>query len=482
MTDVTDISDIFSFSDAAALSMDLPRGAHIHFIGIGGSSMSGLALLALHAGYRVSGSDRANSNVLLMLSSKGAEIHIGQSPDNITSDIALVVYTVAISPDDPELAAAYAAGIPVLERAKYLGVLSRQYRFPIAISGTHGKTTTTAMIGAILLAAGKDPSIHLGGNFPLIGGSVRPSFSDYFVTEACEYHAHMLELSPYGAVLLNVEAEHLDYYKDLNDIKAAFTRFVQLCPPEGFAVACKEDGDAAEVLANAACRKITYALKASGLHADYEADCIVESSEGISFQWYCSADAKDTSGHAAKLSVPGRHNVLNALAAISVCHLLGCSPEDIRKGLALFTGTGRRFEKVGSVRGATLIDDYAHHPTEIEATLAAARATISDSGRVLAIFQAHTYSRALAFKSDFAAALAKADQIFVADIYAAREPDPGTVSGASMAADFQAAGLNAHYYPDFQKIANAVSSVLKPGDLVISLGAGDVNKVLGMIQ
>ncbi len=459
--------------------MNLPRGSHIHFIGIGGSSMSGLALLALHAGYRVSGSDRASSAVTSMLETKGATVQIGQKRENITSDIDLVVYTVAIGADNPELLAAQDLGIPVIERGRYLGVLCQDYAYPVAVSGTHGKTTTTAMIGGIMLAAGKDPAIHLGGSFPLIGGSVRAASGDYFITEACEYHAHMLELAPFATVLLNVEAEHLDYYKDLDEIKAAFIKFVQLCPPEGFCVVCKEDEDAYDVALRADCRRITYALRASGLGADYEADCLNELPDGIAFRWYAPGEAE---GHTVKLHVPGRHNVLNALAAISVCHTLGCSADAIGEGLALFTGTGRRFEKVGVVRGATLIDDYAHHPTEIHATLSAARASVEESGRVLAIFQAHTYSRALAFKEEFASALALADRIFVADIYAAREPDPGTISGKSMAEDFNLAGLPATYEGDFEAIAEAVSAELRNGDLVISLGAGDVNKILKLIH
>ena len=459
--------------------MNLPKGAHIHFIGIGGSSMSGLALLALHAGYRVSGSDRASGAVTAMLESKGATVMIGQRRENITSDIDLVIYTVAIGTDNPELLAAKELGISVIERGRYLGVLCQDYAFPVAVSGTHGKTTTTAMIGGIMLAAGKDPAIHLGGSFPLIGGSVRPSSGDYFITEACEYHAHMLELAPYATVLLNVEAEHLDYYKDLEEIKAAFVKFVRLCPKEGFCVVCKEDADAYDVSLQADCRRITYALKDSDLRADYEADNLTESGDGIAFRWYAPGD---TMGHDAKLHVPGRHNVLNALAAISVCHTLGCSPEAICEGLSSFTGTGRRFEKVGTVRGATLIDDYAHHPTEIQATLSAARASVSEGGRVLAIFQAHTYSRALAFKTEFASALAIADRIFVADIYAAREPDPGTISGKMMAEDFAKSSLPATYEGNFEAIARVVSSELRAGDLIISLGAGDVNKILKMIQ
>lgn len=459
--------------------MNLPRGSHIHFTGIGGSSMSGLALLALHAGYRVSGSDRAPSMATAMLESKGATVIIGQKPENITPSIDLVVYTVAVGADNPELLEARRLEIPMIERGRYLGVLCQDYAFPVAVSGTHGKTTTTAMIGSIMLAAGKDPAIHLGGSFPLIGGSVRPASGDYFITEACEYHAHMLELTPFATVLLNVEAEHLDYYKDLEEIKAAFVKFVQLCPPEGFCVVCKEDKDAYEVAMQANCRRITYALRSSGLAADYEADCLEELPDGIAFRWYGLDEAE---GHRVKLNVPGRHNVLNALAAISVCHTLGCSPEAIREGLALFTGTGRRFEKVGVVRGATLVDDYAHHPTEIHATLSAARASVPAGGRVIAIFQAHTYSRAIAFKEEFASALTLADRIFVADIYAAREPDPGTISGKMMAEDFCKAGLSATYEGNFEAIAQAVSTELRDGDFVISLGAGDVNKILGLIQ
>lgn len=459
--------------------MNLPRGSHIHFIGIGGSSMSGLALLALHAGYKVSGSDRASSAATSMLEAKGATVVIGQKAENITPSMDLVIYTVAVGADNPELSEARRLEIPVMERGRYLGVLCQEYAYPVAVSGTHGKTTTTALIGGIMLAAGKDPAIHLGGTFPLIGGSVRPASGDYFVTEACEYHAHMLELSPFATVLLNVEAEHLDYYKDLEEIKAAFVKFVRLCPPEGFCVVCKEDEDAYDVALKADCRRITYALRSSGLGADYEADCLEEMPDGIAFRWYAPGE---NVGHDAKLRVPGRHNVLNALAAISVCHTLSCSAEAICEGLSLFTGTGRRFEKVGVVRGATLIDDYAHHPTEIAATLSAARASVSENDRVLAIFQAHTFSRALAFKEEFAAVLASADQIYVADIYAAREPDPGTISGKSMAEDFAKVGLPASYEGDFEAIAQVVSNELRSGDLIISLGAGDVNKVLKLIK
>lgn len=316
------MTDDYSSPEALQTARQLPRGAEIHFIGIGGSSMSGLARLALHAGYRVSGSDRQDSAALAELRALGARIQIGQSAEHITKEIALVIYTVAIAPDDPELTAAIRAGIPVLERGKYLGVLTARHRYSIAVSGTHGKTTTTAMIGSVLLAAGKDPGMHLGGVFPQIGGNVRPSDSEYFVTEACEYHAHMLHLAPYAAVLLNVEAEHLDFYKDLDEIRAAFCTFLSHCPPDGFAVACAEDPTALSVLQTAPCRRITYAIAAP---ADYTARNIRYADGHTDFDWYTYGKNGPVQRGIVRLSVPGRHNVLNALAAIAVCDTLGCA-------------------------------------------------------------------------------------------------------------------------------------------------------------
>lgn len=460
-----------SYLDAAR---KLLPGSHIHFIGIGGSSMNGLARIAQEKGYTVSGSDRSESAAVEALRSSGITVSIPQSADNITPDIDLVIYTVAISDDNPELVRTLELGIPVVERAKYLGILSEQYPLSVAVCGTHGKTTTTAMLGSIFLASDMDPAIHMGGNFPLIGGSVRTSKSNLFVTEACEYHAHMLNLKPFAEIILNIEAEHLDFYKDINDIKLAFLKFVQQCRRDGLVVAYIGDSNVREVTALAQCHLITYAFRAEGLNAAYEADEI-EMSDG---KTHFTVLKKGEPFARITLSVPGRHNILNALAASACADMMGAPVSGIVSGLAQFTGTGRRFEKIGTHKGADLIDDYAHHPTEIAATLKAARSVLPEGAKLHAVFQAHTFSRAITFQKEFAEALSIADDVTVLNIYSAREQDTGVISGASMTSYFRERGIDAAFAPDFAAAAEMVSGKTAPGDIIISLGAGDGNSVI----
>ncbi|MBO4327677.1 MAG: UDP-N-acetylmuramate--L-alanine ligase, partial [Clostridia bacterium] len=345
-----------------------PAGSHIHFIGICGSSMSGLALLAKHYGYIVSGSDRDENPVADDLRSKGISVMIGQKAENIDDSIDLAVYTVAVSMDNPEIREVTSLGIPLIERGSFLGMISRRFKYPVSVSGTHGKTTTTAMLSSIMLSAGFDPAVHLGGIFPLIEGSVRPSESDYFITEACEYYAHMLKLSSFGAIILNVDSEHLDFYKNDKNINDAFAQFAENVSPDGFVVVCAENKRAMAAASGASARVVTYALSSSLLGAEFEADNIV------SFPDHSEYDFKHNSEVCCRITVhvPGVHNILDSLAASAAAWNLGADIGAIKTGLDKFTGTGRRFEHKGNVRGAELIDDYAHHPAEVKATLSAA--------------------------------------------------------------------------------------------------------------
>lgn len=459
--------------DLTGDSFFLSPGAHIHFIGIGGSSMSGLAQITAARGYRVTGSDRTDSDKLNKLRGLGIEICIGHDEKNLSPACSLVVYTLAIAKDNPEYCKARKLGIPTIERGVYLGILTKEHPYSIAVSGTHGKTTTTSMIASILISDHKEPSVHLGGVFPRIGGNILASPGPYFVTEACEYHENFLNLFPYAGVILNIEAEHLDYYRDISQIKQAFMKFARLLPADGFLVVCGQNQVALEAASAAVCPVTTYGCAASAEESPYEYTAIdLQANErGTRFQiWKEGRFFTEIF-----LSIPGRHNVLNALAAAAVCDRLHCTADSISDGLSQFCGTERRFEQIGVCNGAAIIDDYAHHPTEIRATLEAAAAYAS--GKIWCVFQPHTYSRAKAFLHDFPAALSGGDEIIVADIYSAREKNTGDISSQMLTDTLQKAGLRAVYMPDFQEITTYLRSHIKPNDLVITLGAGDINQV-----
>lgn len=465
----------YSLIDKGAFQMKQTGKEHIHFIGIGGSSMSGLAELAAKQGCLVSGSDRTDSEKLRHLREKGIRIYPSQSSDNITDDIDLVVYTLAVPDSNPELAEARRRRIPVVERGVYLGKIAAHYKYSVAVAGTHGKTSTTSMLSSIALCAGINPSIHIGGVFPRIGSNVLASHSDYFITEACEYHENFLNIHPYGGIILNVEAEHLDYYKNLEQIQTAFSKFAASCSEEGFLVVCADNPSARKAAAAAKCPVTFYSTQDAS--APYYAADVRHAEAGTAYT-LCE---NGTPIGDVFLHVPGMHNVSNSLAAAAAAIRLGCSAQDVASGLDAFYGTGRRFEKKGTYHGVPVIDDYAHHPTEIAATLAAARDILAPGGKIFAVFQPHTYSRASSFLEDFTKVLKKADTVIVTEIYSAREKDPGTISGASMTRHFQENGVPAKYIPDFSEIADYLKSCVKPGDLIITLGAGDVNRVIEKI-
>ena len=446
----------------------------VHMIGIGGSSMNGIAEILLHYGIAVSGSDRGESDNTLRLRDLGAVVSVGHRAENVPSDCDLVIYTLAVADDNPELLAAKEMGIPVIERGTFLGYIVSKHPKSLAVTGTHGKTTTTSMAASILISAGKDPCVHMGGFFPLIGGSVRPSSSEYLVTEACEYHRNMLNMQPFAGIILNVEEEHTDYYRGgLDEIKKAFSDFAYNIMPDGFLVVCIDDENASEVSSAARCKVITYSLLNDS--AEFYAKNIFHSSEGKSTFTLCR---KGEELGIVSITVPGNYNISNAVAASAAALELGCSFEDVKKGLADFVGANRRFQHVGNYNGARLIDDYAHHPTEIKEVMDTARSILLPGHKIYAVFQAHTYTRALRFRDAFCKVLSGADEIIVSDIYAAREKDPGTINGQMLCDHFRSAGLNATYFCEFIDIENYLKNKVKPDDLVISLGAGDIDKVV----
>ena len=446
--------------------IDFNHPMHIHFIGIGGISMSGLAEILLKEGFTVSGSDTKESPLTRKLESEGAHIAYGQCAENITPGIGCVVYTAAINRSNPELIEAVAQKIPMLTRAELLGQLMKNYDTPIAVSGTHGKTTTTSMISHILLEADMDPTISVGGILKAIGGNIRVGSSGTFITEACEYTNSFLHFFPKISVILNIEEDHLDFFKDLEDIRHSFHQFAALLPDNGTLVINGDIKDYPEIYRGLSCNVVTYG---SSSDFDYSADNITYDENGrVSFDLILHGEKTD---HIC-LSVTGDHNVSNALSAIAVADLLDIPMAVTKKGLLSFTGTDRRFEYKGEFNGVTVVDDYAHHPTEIEATLKAAQHSPHNS--VWCVFQPHTYTRTKAFFHEFAEALSHADHLVLADIYAARETDTLGISSADLAKETAKLGTDTHYYPSFEEIEAFLKENCHPGDLLITMGAGDV--------
>ena len=449
--------------------VDFSKPVKVHFIGIGGISMSGIAEILLDRGFAVSGSDRAPSAVTDKLEADGVKVFYGQRASNITDDISLVVYTAAIREDNPEYAAAKSLGIPMMSRAVLLGQLMKNYETDICVSGTHGKTTTTSMLATILIKAGADPTVSVGGMLPSMGGNIRIGRSGCFLTEACEYTNSFLSFYPTIAVILNIDADHLDFFKDINDIRNSFKRFADLPPGEGLLVINADIDGVDEIMEGVKCPVITFSDKAP---ADLFADRIVFDDKG------CAAFDVIKDGNVLmhiRLSVPGSHNISNALAAIAVCDHLGIAPDDICGGLTGFSGTARRFQHKGTIGGVTVIDDYAHHPTEIRATLEAASNYPHE--KLWVVFQPHTFSRTKALFDDFTKALCGADYVVLADIYAARETDDLGISSKDLSDAIKNHGTSSEYFGSFDEIENYLLQNCSPGDLLITMGAGDIVKV-----
>jgi UDP-N-acetylmuramate--alanine ligase len=448
---------------------ETPAIKHVHFIGIGGISMSGLAEMLLNMGYKVTGSDARASAITQSLERMGINIYIPQSGENIKNP-DLVVHTAAVKEDNPELIKSRSLNIPVIDRAELLGEIMRKYPYSINVSGTHGKTTTTSMIATIMLEDGLDPTIHIGGQLNKIGGTTKIGGDKYFVAEADEYCASFLKFHPYLAVILNIDFDHADFYRDINHIKETFFKFASLVPPNGYVIACADDANVVSLLDNIHCSKVTYGL-VSG-NAEWSAKNIVFDDLGCAT--YTLLHNGNDEGE-IELSIPGIHNINNSLAAIAACRILGCNLDSARQGLRFFKGAGRRFELKGISDGIKVIDDYAHHPTEIKATLKAAR-NVKNS-KVWCVFQPHTYSRVKSLMDEFAASFEGADFVILHDIYAAREVDNGEVNSKMLADKINENGQHALYIPSFEEIAEFLEQNVSPGDMIITMGAGDVYKV-----
>lgn len=446
--------------------IDFNKPEHIHFIGIGGISMSGLAEILLGAGFTVSGSDSRPSELTAHLENAGAKIFYGQCAENISKDYDCVVYTAAIHPDNPEFARCTELNLPILTRAELLGQIMKNYETAIAVSGTHGKTTTTSMLSSVLLAADTDPTISVGGILEAIGGNIRVGRSDTFITEACEYTNSFLSFYPTLSIILNIEEDHMDFFKDLDDIMHSFRLFAERLPENGTLIINHEIKDYEKITDGLSCKVITYGI-------DPACTCYARNVH-FNEKGFGEFDAiynGEELGHMI-LSVPGDHNVSNALSVIAAAKTLGISTELIRMGLIGFTGTNRRFQYKGTLNGVTIIDDYAHHPTEIHATLEAVKNY--PHKELWCVFQPHTYTRTKAFFHEFAESLSKADHVVLADIYAARETDTLGMSSELLQKEIAKYGTDCHYFSTFDQIQEFLKSHCIHGDLLITMGAGDV--------
>lgn len=440
---------------------------HIHFVGIGGSGMSPLAEILHAKGFSLSGSDNNESDNLTRLRGLGIAITMGHAAANVEG-ADLVVYTAAVPADNPELVAAAEKGIPTLERAILLGWISRQFPHTIAVAGTHGKTTTSSMLSHTLLTAGTDPSIFIGGRLPIINANGHAGTNDTMVCEACEFKDHYLEMTPAVSIILNVDADHLDYFGDLSGVIASFHKFAS---QTNEAVIYNADDPntrkAVEGISNASL--ISFGTTDG---CDWQARNIrtIRGAYG-QYDLYCKGEFL----HTIELGVPGAHNVLNSLSVAAAATLCGLTPEQIAEGIADFHGAGRRFEFLGTYAGVTVADDYAHHPTEIAATIEAAKKL--DHNRVWAIHQPFTFTRTARHLDEFAAVLDKADVAVISDIMGSREVNVWGVHSTQMTEKMQ----HGIYLPTFPEIAQYVADRVQPGDLVITMGGGDVYKCARMI-
>jgi len=441
------------------------RIRHVHFVGIGGSGMSGIAEVLLNQGFAVSGSDLKASAVTARLQALGARIHEGHASENVQG-AHVVVTSTAVRSDNPEVREARRLSVPVIPRAEMLAELMRT-KYGVAVSGSHGKTTTTSMIASVLDSGGLDPTIVVGGRVDVLGSGARLGKSEYMVVEADESDRSFLKLQPTLAVVTNIDREHMDAYRDLEDVQRAFLEFVNKVPFYGAAMVCADDAAARAILPHIERRTRSYGLGNGAQVRGVELELLASSS-----RYSVVADGRPLGR--IELNVPGRHNVLNSLAAIAVGLELDVPHDAIRAGLSAFRGVDRRFQKKGEAGGVSVLDDYGHHPTEIRATLTVLRAYAGER-RTVVLFQPHRYSRTQALWDDFTAAFAGADVLLLVDIYAASEDAiPGVSSERLAAAITGAQGTSALYAGDVKAAAARLSELVRPGDVVLTLGAGNV--------
>ena len=441
----------------------IKSGNRCHLVGIGGVSMSPLAEILHGMGVELTGSDISDSPAVRKLRSLGIKVSVGHSAGNV-SGAGYIIRTAAARDDNVEIKAAREYGVPIFERAQAWGYIMRGYKEAVCISGVHGKTTTTSMITHILLAAETDPTIMIGGTLPVLGSGYRVGGGNIIAVESCEYYNSFHCFFPTVAVVLNVDADHLDFFHDVDDLKSSFRKFASLVPADGHIICNGDDVNTLEALAPLGRELLTFGM---GEKASVRGVNVKPGGRNPSM------DVLYNGGHFCEITlrVPGIHNLTNALAAVAAAIAIGISASAVRKGLNNYTGVGRRFEYKGSINGADVYDDYAHHPSELRATLDA----VSSLGykRVIVAFQPHTFSRTQALFSDFVAELSRPDITFLAEIYAAREKnDVGISSG-----DLAAAVPGARFSPSFRDLIDEISAVARSGDIVLTVGAGDIYKV-----
>ena len=454
--------------------IDLSQYKKIHCIGIGGIGLSAIAEILLSRGYEVSGSDMKESAETARLASKGARVFIGHRAEN-ADEADLLVFSAAVGHDNPEMKRAEERGIPILSRAQMLGLLMQEYENSIAVSGTHGKTTTTSMVSLILDRAKLEPTILVGGNLAEIGGNVKVGHSRYFITEACEYMDSFLSLKPKIEIILNIDSDHLDYFKDIDHIVSSFDKFAHLVPGSGTIIAYDANPFVNQVIRDLD-NVVPFGLSEN---CDYYAANIQFNEEGMPAFDVCH-DGQLLSR--VQLAVPGEHNILNALAAFTCACALGVEPQLTKETLERYHGTQRRFDIVGTTaKGVKIVDDYAHHPTEIKATLSASENV--PHNKLWCIFQPHTYTRTIALFDEFAEAFEKADKLILAEIYAAREKNIYKISSAQLAEKIKETHPHKEvlFMEDFAAIADYVDDQAQRGDMVITMGAGDIYKVGEML-
>ncbi len=442
----------------------LSPGRRGHLIGIGGVSMSSLAEVLWGMGIAISGSDMNRNKNVVGLTEKGIPVSIGHKAENITREIEFVVRTAAVHDDNPEIIRAHALGIPVFERTQAWGAISKDYSNALCISGTHGKTTTTSMCTHIMMAADKDPTVMIGGTLPLLNAGHRVGHGNTIIMEACEYYNSFLSLHPTVAVILNVEADHLDFFKDLQDVQHSFREFALRTPEDGYVVANLDDASTMATIRDIPRKIMTFGLSR-------EADVYAENIEFLGANSHFDIMFKGKLFTDVTLHVPGLHNVKNALAATAAAICLGVRPNAVKYGLAGFNGAGRRFEFKGKYNGADVYDDYAHHPGELKALLDTVEGL--NYKRCILVFQPHTYTRTAALFEDFVTQLKRPDVLLLAEIFAAREKNTIGISSAALAERVE----GAEFYPTFPELEEELKRKAQPGDIILTVGAGDVYKI-----
>ena len=447
---------------------------HIHMLGIGGVSMSGIAEMLKNWGFTVTGSDSNYSPIIKKLQKTGIYVRIGHDFENL-SKADVVVYSAAIKQSDPEILKAKQLNIPIIERADFLGQITSCFEDTICISGTHGKTTTTSMISCCFLKANADPNIQVGALLKEIDGNYRIGNSEYFILEACEYVESFLKFSPKAEIILNIDNDHLDYFKNLDNIKKAFAKYVKLLPDDGLLILNGDDDNCKELPSLTKAKTITYGI--NNKNTNFFATNITFDDDGFpEFDVYHNNNLFGK----FKLSVPGIHNILNALSCIALCTEYDISKEYIKKALIKFTGAHRRFEFKGKINNiASVYDDYAHHPTEIFAT--AKSLSHKNFNKSWVVFQPHTYSRTKNLLEDFAKVLLNFDNIIILDIYAARETNTYGITSKELVNKIHEFGKEAKYIPDFNECADYIKNNVEENDIVITLGAGTVTQIGPML-